>query len=963
MRISPTEFEIIDRNCPINFTFEGKKYQGFAGDTISSALLANGVKILGRSFKYHRPRSILSFANHDANIIMQNRGEINTPNIRADVTLLEENMSLWPVNVFGALKNDKAAILGRFSKFLPVGFYYKAFHTKALFPYWEKMFRFMTGLGKVDFKNPQIKTPKQYGFCDVLVIGAGASGISAALKAADLGQKVTLVDEGQILGASANLSLKNTKIIEPLIAKVKAHENIKICLQTYAAGYYADFWVPLIDAEKMTKMRAKSIIFATGGFEQPAVFRNNDIAGIMTASALLKLGRLYGVVPYKECAFLIANDGGYENALGALQLGIKIPAIIDLRQNPKLPDIVEKFVAMGVPIYTGACIKEAIATKNNDGLSSIIIADFDGQNAGAPKAQINCDSVAMAIGFAPALNLLYQANTKMRFDENASQFVPDVLHDGIFAIGKLNGIYKIENKIQDGENAADCASAFLNGNKQNRKTFATDAFNHPWPIITHENGKNFVDFDEDLQLKDFHNAAQEGFDNIELIKRYSTNGMGPSQGKHSNMNGLRILAKILGKTPQEVGTTTARPFFHPVPMGHLAGRAFNPERKTPIHDFHIKAGAVFMNAGQWKRPEYYQVENQTREQAIAAEVMNVHQNVGIIDVGTLGKLEIFGKDAAEFLERVYISKYKDLKIGRARYGVMCDETGVIIDDGVIARLGDNHFYFTTTTTGAAVIYRELSRLNMLWGLECGIVNNTGAYAAFNLAGPKSRELLAKVCDIDLSAKAFPFMGVQIAKIDGVEARLMRVGFVGEWGYEIHVPFNEGAKIWHLLIENGEKFGLKPFGVEAQRVLRLQKGHIIIGQDTDGLTTPLQAGLDWALKMDKPFFVGKRSLEIIAKKPKKQILFGFILPQSDANQSPQESNLIIDNDDIAGRITSICQSPILGRTIGLGYIDARLAKIGEIIKIRLSNGNLIDAIIAPTSFYDAEQMRQKEAIND
>lgn len=962
-RIPTNSSEIIDRNSPIEFVFNGKSYSGFKGDTITSALLANGVKVLGRSFKYHRPRSILSFANHDMNVIVQNHAEFSIPNVRADVTPLKAGMIISAVNTFGSLENDKGSILSKFSKFLPVGFYYKAFHTKALFPQWEKLFRALTGLGKVDFKTPAIKTPKQYGFCDILIIGGGISGLSAAIEASKSGKKITIVDEGQILGGTANLISENAEKAKTYIKELQALSNVTILTSTYAAGYYADNWIPLIDAEKMTKMRAKTVIFATGGYEQPAVFRNNDVPGVALATGLLRAAKLYSAMPYKKLVFLVANSWGYEAALEAVKLGFEIPAIVDLRAVFETPQAASELVANGIELHRGACIYEVVTSNGNKAVSSVKISSFDGKNAGENLAEISCDGVAMATGFAPALNLMYQAGTKMSFDEIASQFVPETLPKSLFAAGKPNGIYSFEAKIGDGKRAALDAIAFLDGKTRKAKSRVTENYNHPWPIIAHEKGWNFVDYDEDLKLQDFYNAAQEGFDNIELIKRYSTNGMGPSQGKHSNMNGLRILADILGKSPQEVGTTTSRPFYHPVPMGHLAGRAFSPERLTPMHDNHIALGAVFMSAGQWQRPEYYAKSGQSREEAIAAEVMAVHEKVGIIDVGTLGKLEIYGKDAAEFLERVYISKYKDLKTGRARYGVMCDESGVIIDDGVIAKMADDHFYFTTTTSGAATIYRELSRLNILWGLDCGIVNHTGAYAAINLAGPKAREVLAKLTDLDLSAKEFPFMAVKTAKVAGIDARLLRVGFVGEWGIEIHVPHNDGKKLWDSVIEAGLEFGITPFGVEAQRMLRLQKAHIIIGQDTDGLTIPSQAGLSWAVKMDKPFFIGKRSLQIQAQKTGAQVIAGFEITNNPNAEPPKECHLIIDNGDIAGRITSVGKSPILGKTIGLCYIKPDLSKAGTNIQIRLTNGSFASAKIVPTPFYDAENLRQKEASND
>jgi sarcosine oxidase subunit alpha len=394
-------------------------------------------------------------------------------------------------------------------------------------------------------------------------------------------------------------------------------------------------------------------------------------------------------------------------------------------------------------------------------------------------------------------------------------------------------------------------------------------------------------------------------------------------------------------------------------MSLLGGRGFTPERRTPLHAKHDALGACWMPAGVWQRPEYYRVEGQNRLECIRGEVAAVRNGIGIIDVGTLGKLEVIGPQAAEFLDRVYISKYANLKVGMTRYAVMCDESGVIIDDGVVGRLAEDHFYFTTTTSGAATIYRELSRLNTLWKLDCGIVNHTGAFAAVNLAGPKSREVLATLTDIDLSSAVFPYLALREAKVAGIPARLMRVGFVGEWGYEIHVPANQGVALWDALMAAGKQFGIRPFGVEAQRLLRLEKGHIIISQDTDGLTSPLEVNLEWALKMDKPFFVGQRSLKIIAAKERKQQLVGFELPVDFSGTAPLECHLVIHQGEISGRVTSISFSPTVGRYIGMAFVVPELAAQGTQIAIRITDGSEVKATVVRTPFYDPENLKQKE----
>jgi sarcosine oxidase subunit alpha len=966
-RLPPVAGEWIDRTQPIEFFFEGQRFTGYKGDTITSALWAAGQQVLGRSFKYHRTRGILSLANHDINTLMQAGEKLN---VRADVTLIESGMALTSINTFGDVMNDRASVLNYFSRFLPVGFYYKAFHDRRFFPFWERLIRNFTGLGKADPSTPHISTPKCYDFCDVLVIGSGVSGLSAALSAANSGVDVVIVEESDRPGGSGNYQIgtepQRLEKVTELLNAVENHSKIRLYTGTQAAAYYADYWIPLIDKERMTKMRAKAVIIASGAYEQPAVFHNNDLPGVMLASAAQRLLYRYAIKPMNRAIVLTANADGYQAAIDLITQDITVVAIVDLRQEPLENPLKQTLQAKGIPIFSGYCIYAAKPNPGGDGLSAAVICPFgaDGNPEVNSQQTIACDGIVMSVGWAPAANLLYQAGTQMQFDDRLQQFVPNRLPDGIFACGRVNGVFEFEKKWLDGDRAGSAAANFLGFQAKSSESGETyrsqESPSHPWAIVPHPAGKNFVDFDEDLQLKDFYNAAQEGFDNIELLKRYTTVGMGPSQGKHSNMNALRILAKITGRSLGKVGTTTARPFFHPVPLSHLAGKGFTPERQTPLHSRHTTLNAKMMQVGMWQRPEYYAQSGKSAKDCISQEVEAVRKNVGIIDVGTLGKLEIRGTDAAEFLERVYTGRYSNLKVGMSRYALMLDESGVIIDDGVIARMGADRFYFTTTTSGATHIYRELSRLNTVWRMDCGIVNLTGARSAINLAGRYSREVLSKLTDLDLSSTAFPYLAVRQCDIVGIPALLMRVGFVGEWGYEIHVAAEFAPVLWDALIAAGQEWSIRPFGVEAQRLLRLEKGHLIVGQDTDGLTTPFEANLGWAVKMDKPFFIGQRSLEIVGKRSPKQQLTGFMLDADFKGTAPQECHLIIDNNEIAGRITSIAFSPTLKRYIGLAYIQPHLAEIGTRFAIRV-DGLLSAATVTPTPFYDPSNDRQKTEI--
>ena len=968
--------EWIDRSVTLSFVFEGATYPGYRGDTISSALAAAGVPYLARSFKYHRRRHILSFANHDSNTLFQVDG---IPNVRGDVELLREGMRVSAINTFGGLSKDKARILDRFGRWLPVGFYYKAFHSKRWFPRWERMFRTLTGLGAVALDAPRQTTPKRYGFCDVLVIGGGPSGLSAALKAAAAGARVTLVDECFGLGGSGvGIQDGELSATRSLLDAVCASPSIHVLSATVAAAYYADHWVALADATRLTKMRAKAVVFAAGVIEQPAVFRHNDLPGVMLACAAWRLLLRYRIAPGRSVLMVAGNLEAYRICLDLHSQGVRVIAIVDLRAvlNAEEAAAAAECAARGISMLRGHVPYEAIA--GVDGrvaaleVAPLAAGSLDtAPGSGAPGAidaskhqRIECDSILMSVGWAAATNLFLQAGGVTRFSQELQQFVPFELPPGIFACGRMNGVYDFDSRVADGARAGSAAASLAGFGAAGAGAVAGGAVppraarcpSHRFPIIDHPEAKNFVDFDEDLQVKDLENAAQEGFDTSELLKRYSTVGMGPSQGKHSNMNALRILARYRGVGVEQLGLTTSRPMYHPVPLKLLAGRSFNAERRTPVDARHESLGAVWMPAGNWRRPEYYAVTGESRAQSIEAEVLAVRTGVGLIDVGTLGKIEIYGPQAGLFLDRVYAGKFSDLKVGMTRYGLMLDESGVIIDDGVIARMAPEMFYFTTTTGGSATVFRELLRWNALWGLDCALVNVTGHRAAFNFAGPLSRELLQSLTDVDLGESVFPFLGARSGRVAGIAARLLRVGFVGELGFEIHVAAGDAEYVWQSLVAAGLPRGLRPFGVEAQRVLRLEKGHLIVGQDTDGLTDPFEANAAWAVNMKKPFFVGQRSLRILQARGPRQSLVGIEMLNTEP--LPKECHLVIEKGEIAGRITSVVHSSILNRSIGLAMLAPELARDRGDIEIRGDQGIMLKARIVSTPFYDSKNARQR-----
>ncbi len=959
-RIAKKRGEWINRDKPLTFEYEGQMVQGYEGDTISSALWANGIKVLGRSFKYHRARGILSFANHDVNALMTDGEDTN---IRADVWPVADNSKLQAVNTKGGVYKDKNKFIDHLSPFLPVGFYYKTFYKpKKMFPFWENKIRKAAGLGMVNFNYPRITKPKLHAFCDVLVVGAGASGLSAALAAAAEGLKVILVDENRHAGGSLSYDYAGdqsaTDTLNSLISAVEADSNIRLITDAYAGGYYSDHLVPIVGKGGITKVRAKTVIVATGVFEQPPVFRYNDLPGVMLGSAAQRLVHRYAVKPFEKGIIVTANDHGYRTALDLVSVGVEVVAVIDMRRDGAPQELSQKVKDKGIPVHKGSCIYEAVPAKDKLSIREVVVCPYDETTAEADtglSVRLKCDGIAMSAGWAPAAALLYQAGTKMVYSYDIEQFVPEILPEGVFAAGKVNGIFNLKSRLQDGRRAAAEAINYL-GKAVEVEAVVQPAIarhSHPYPIVNHPKGKNFVDFDEDIQVKDFINAAKEGFDNIELMKRFTTVGMGPSQGKHSNMNAIRILARIRQLPVEKVGSTTARPFFHPTPIGHLGGRGFHPHRYTAMHQWHVENGGEMMEAGIWMRPAYYVPVGSrlTASEAVQQESGAVREKVGMIDGSTLGKIEVFGPDAGIFLERFYTGKFADQKVGGSRIAMLLDEAGVMVDDGVAVRMAQDQFYVSTNSSNAATVYREMQRNVQLWKMQVTLVNLTGAMAAMTVAGPSSRTLVAALTDIDVSAPAMPDGAFRTGKVAGIDARVMRVSFVADLAFEIHVPYQTGLHVWKALMEKGQSLGIRPFGTDAQRLLRLEMGHHLISHDTDGLTNPFEAHSESLVAMDKPFFIGQRSLKIIAKKQLNKKLTTFVLDKGFNSELPKECNLVIDSaNNITGRVTSISYSRHLDRYIGFAFVPPEQSTAGARFQIRTDSGAMITATACKAPFF-------------
>jgi len=950
----------LDRRRRIAFTFEGEHFEGYAGDTVASALAASGQWMLSRSFKYHRPRGILTMAGQDANTLVQLAQE---PNALADRVPITEGLNVTAQNVSGSLRSDRGAMIGWFARFLPVGFYYKAFFRPPFaWAFWEPIIRRSAGLGRLREDATHGYYDKAYGWHDVVVVGGGPAGLSAALEAAAAGCDVALIDENPQLGGSlAYAHTDSNGLLRELTAAVAAQPTITVMTDAICNGWFTDHWLPVVHGHRLHKLRARQVVLATGAMEQPLVFRNNDLAGVMMASAAQRLLRQYGVRPGRRAVVVTANVQGYHAACDLIDAGCEVAAVLDLCNQPPQVASTDALRQLGVPMLSGWTAYEALATSGHRHVRGLVAARINGRGrVSDERRSFDCDLVCTSVGFAPTYQLLAYAGGRIEYSSEASTFVVRQVPNGIHIAGALNASYRLQAVMAEGRHAGWAAAKALGLGVGQEPAVPTErgqvGHSYPWPVFPHPKGKDFVDFDEDLTAADLRNAIAEGYDHIELLKRYSTIGMGPSQGRHSALTTIRIAAEATGRMEEAVGRTTARPPFAGETFGVLAGRAFDPVRLTPMHHRHVEAGAQMMTVSAWLRPAYYG-RAADRQRLVRDEALAVRRNVGLIDVSTLGKMEIRGPDAAAFLERIYTFAYAKQPVGRSRYVLMTDETGTIIDDGVACRLGEQHFYVTATTGNADAVYREMLRRNAMWQLDIDITNVTASYAAVNLAGPKARELLAPLCvGLDLSKDGLPYLAVRTGGITGIPARLFRIGFVGELGYEIHVPASKGESLWDRLIEAGRPFGMLPFGVEAQRLLRLEKGHIIIGQDTDGLTIPQEAAMTWAIARKKPYFVGKRAIEIQEQKGIARMLVGFELPPE--APLPEECHLTLLDGEIAGRVTSVARSHALGKAIGLAYVKPEQAEPGSFFEIKVAHGHIIKAEVVSLPFYDPDNARQE-----
>ncbi len=994
LRVKTSKF--VDETYRVSFKFNGSKYYGYKGDTLASALLANDIHLVGRSFKYHRPRGIMTSGSEEPNAIVQlhNNSDRTEPNVRATEVEIYEGLEASSQNCWPSVNFDIGGINNLLSPLLPAGFYYKTFMWPASF--WEKYEYFIrksAGLGK----SPTTPDPDiyehEYIHCDVLIVGAGISGIMAAKTAAKNGLKTLLVDEKPNLGGSTiyqnseHFKINNQNSgswLEKEINEIKKIDNLDIRIRTSVAAFHGyNFLLArenLTDhlpieqrknktRQKLLKIRAKKVITATGSLERPLIFDNNDRPGILLSSAIKRYADLFGVACGEKNIFLTNNDSAYETAISLIQKGIKVEAIVDNREEieSKLLYEVEK---NNIKVFKGFTIVNTNGYKKINKVSLMKLSK-DGQKVIGSKINLSCDCLGISGGWTPAVHLFTQSGGKLKFREEDQVFIPNKYSSEQISIGACNGDLTLEDII---ENTPKYLKEFLNIKKTDYdsvEVFSSEnkSKRNIWLLPSDKilgKTKSFVDYQNDATAKDIKLALREGFRSIEHVKRYTTTGMGTDQGKLGNMHALGIISETAGTKMGEHGTTTFRPPYTPLTFGTIVGRNvgeyFDVFRKTPMHEWHLKNKAEFENVGQWKRAWYYPKNNENMFEAVQRESKAARESAGILDASTLGKIDIQGTDASEFLNRVYTNAWSKLAVGKCRYGLMLNEDGMVYDDGVTTRLGENHYIMTTTTGGAANVLAKLEDyLQTEWPeLDVYLTSVTDHFATISVCGPNSKKIISKVIpDLDLSDENFPHMSFKNTKIGKINCRVMRISFTGEHSYEINIQANYANSVWEKCMEVGKDFNITPYGTETMHLLRAEKGFIIVGQDTDATMTPIDLQMDWIVSKKKYDFIGKRSLyrSDTIKDDRKQLV-GLLTDNpneileegaqivADVNKSPIE---------MLGHVTSSYYSPNLKKSIALGVVRGGKNMMGKKLIIPMEN-KTINVTVADPVFLDKENKR-------
>ena len=990
----------IDRSRGLHFSFDGRPYTGVAGDTLASALLANGVHLMARSFKYHRPRGVLGCGAEEPNALVAVRRDAAryTPNLRATQVELYEGLAAHSQNRWPSLAFDLGAVNDLLAPFIPAGFYYKTFMWPRRAWQWlyEPRIRAAAGLGRSPTEADPDRYASRYAHCDVLIVGAGPAGLAAAAAAAASGARVILCDEQNEFGGSlladdpraapAIEGRPAPQWLRETLAALGSNTRVTLLPRTTAFGYFPHNLLglnerlsdhladphPDLPRERQWQVRAREVVLATGAIERPLVFPGNDRPGIMLAGAARTWLNRYGVLPGTRAVVVTAHDEAYPAALELQAAGVFIASIADVRPRQDGPWAARARGA-GIPVLTRATV---LGTGGRRRVSSILLAQLEG---GEPGAQTQpCDLVLMCGGFTPSVHLFSQSRGKLWWDEGLQAFLPGTPAERVRSAGACRGVFALDAALADG--AAAGAGAAREATAPARTgvcpsgAAATPAvppaagggFAGALPQPAAARARAFVDWQNDVTTRDLALATREGFRSIEHVKRYTTTGMATDQGKTSNLNALGIVSRALGKAIPEVGLTTFRMPYTPVSFGSFAGAArgelFDPVRTTPMHEWARARGAVFEDVGLWKRARYFPRGAEHMHAAVGRECLAVRNACGIFDASTLGKIEVVGQDAVTFMNRLYVNAWTSLAVGRCRYGLLLRDDGFVYDDGVVARVSESRFHVTTTTGGApGVLAMMEDYLQTEWSdLKVWLTSTTEQWAVVAVQGPNARAVLAGLVDVDLAAAALPHMSVAPGHICGVPMRLFRVSFTGELGFEVNVPADFGPAVWAAVWDAGQAHGMTPYGTETMHVLRAEKGYIIVGQDTDGTVTPDDAGLGWAIGKNKPDFVGKRSLERPAlTSPQRRQLVGLLT--TDPQVVLEEGAQVMAQAGARaparalGHVTSSYHSSVLGRSIAMGLVAGGRARIGETLYVSVPAGDIPVQVASPV-FYDPQGRR-------
>ena len=968
---------LVDRSHPLQFRFNGKEYTGFSGDTLASALMANGVDVLSRSFKYHRPRGVQNVGASDVSSMVQICGAEESPNVLASMHPLQENLEAHSVNCWPSVEFDFGAAIGAFSPIIPSGFYYKTF----MWPHWhvfEPVIRKVAGFGKAPAQVADGYFQNRFDHCDVLVVGCGPSGLMTALTAARSNARVVLVDE--MIHPGGSLLYRNSRIdgysarqwVHNCVQELLGFEKVTLMHNATAWGYLEGNMVCVVERNPRSseisgrnwKIWANQVVLATGAIERPIVFANNDAPGVMQCSAVSTALQTYAVVPGRRALLFTNNDSAYETLEQLHGVGIDIAAVVDVRTNVRLESkrLAEK---IDTKILEGYVVRKALVGRKRV-KGALVVSITNPQSV----RKIECDLICVSGGWNPAVHLFSQSRGSLKYDDSIAGFVPNQAQLATHVTGAVNGDFSLHDCLISGSSVGANAATAAGFHAQSVRVpevmdgILSDYHLEPfWSVETGERpAKAFVDMAGDVTVFDLRLAAREGYAQIEHLKRYTTTGMGLDQGKTANVNAIGIMANLTDSHPSEIGTTTFRPPYTPVEFGAIAGSRHGitvlPFRHTPMTEWHQQNGAVMYEAGaRWRRPGYYPKSGESMDEAVRRECRAVRTQVGMYDGSPLGKFELRGEDVVKMLNLVYTNNFERLKIGQGRYGIMLTEDGLILDDGVTFHLDEQRYLMSCSTGGALHVESKLDQLVHIDqpDLKCIVTPVTSQWANATVCGPMARQMLeAADTDLDFSRESLPFMQMSEGQIKGMPVRVFRVSFTGELSFEVNVPSRYGLQLWEYLMELGADWNICPIGSETSHVLRVEKGFLSLAHEADATVDPNDLGMKWLIDSRKPDFIGKRAMEIRRRSQQNRPELVGLLPKNSnqliAEGAPLKSGSAAGDSE--GFVTACVWSDVCNRVIALALLNEGHSREGETVNVWVE-GKLLPAVVTQPVFYDPQ----------